>query len=173
MNCINQRHRFAALTFAALALAGFTSWVQAEDFKVKDIVIVQPFAPPSIPGMTSGGAYLNLENQGKSADRLVSASSPRAKRVEIHTMSMDGGIMRMREIGGIDLPPGAKVSMRPRQGYHLMLMDLATPLKDGETLPLTLTFEKAGSVEVQARVQPAPAAPGAMSGMEQPGHKMQ
>jgi copper(I)-binding protein len=173
MNRINRSTGLAALSFAALAFAGFASWAHAEDFKVKDIVIVQPFAPPSIPGMTSGGAYLNLENQGKSADRLVSASSPRAKRVEIHTMSMDGGIMRMREIGGIDLPPGAKVSMLPRHGYHLMLMDLTAPLKEGETLPLTLTFEKAGSVEVKARVQPAPAAPGAMSGMGEPGHKMQ
>jgi copper(I)-binding protein len=173
MNSIKKSARLAALACAALTLAALVPRAHAEDFKVRDIVIAQPFATPTIPGMTSGGAYLNLENQGKSADRLVSASSPRAKRVEIHTMSMDGGIMRMREIGGIDLPPGAKVSMRPRGGYHLMLMDLTAPLKDGETLPLTLTFEKAGRVEIRAQVQWAPAAPGAMSGMGDPGHKMQ
>jgi copper(I)-binding protein len=157
---------------AALALAAGAALAHAEDFKIHDIVIAQPFATPSIPGATTAGAYLNLENQGSSADRLVGAASPRAKRVEIHTMSMDGGIMRMREIGGVDLPAGAKISMRPRQGYHLMLIEPTAPLKEGETVPMTLKFEKAGSVEVRLQVHgaAAAAATGAMGGMD---HKMQ
>jgi copper(I)-binding protein len=94
---------------------------------------------------------MSIENHGKEADRLVSASSPVAGRVEIHEMAMDGGIMTMRAVKGIDLKPGATVELRPG-GYHVMLEDLKQPLKDGEQIPLVLTFEKGGVVEVKIDV---------------------
>jgi periplasmic copper chaperone A len=124
-----------------------------------DIEIEHPFATPSIPGTTTGAAYfVSLENGGKVADKLVRASTPVAARVEIHTMSVDAqGVMRMREIDGIALAPKAKLQMRPGMGTHLMLVGLKEPLKEGATFPMTLQFERAGSVEVKVVVQTPPA----------------
>ncbi|MBL8378386.1 MAG: copper chaperone PCu(A)C [Burkholderiales bacterium] len=139
-----------------VTLALFASLAaHAHDFSLKDLRIVHPVANATVPGATTGGAYLTLENKGRTADRLVAASTPRAKRVELHTMSMDGGVMRMREVDGIEIKPGETIKMRPGSGFHLMLMELPAPLKDGETFPLTLTFEKSGKVEVKTWVQKA------------------
>jgi hypothetical protein len=127
----------------------------AHDFQLKDLRIVHPIAAATVPGAPTGGVYLTLENKGSAADRLIAASTPRAKRVELHTSTMDGGVMRMREVDGIEIKPGATIKMRPGAGFHLMLMDIGAPLKDGETFPLTLKFEKSGSVEIKAWVQKA------------------
>jgi len=104
------------------------------------------------PGAKVAGAFMNIENQGKEADRLVAASSPVAGFVEIHEMTMDGGLMKMRAVKGIDLKPGATVELRPG-GYHVMLEDLKQPLKQGDQIPVLLTFEKAGVVEVKVHVE--------------------
>jgi hypothetical protein len=95
---------------------------------------------------------MTIENKGKDADRLLSAASPAAGIVEIHEMKMDGGMMQMREVTGLDLKPGAAVELKPG-GYHVMLMDLKAPLKQGESVPVTLKFEKAGSIEVKAAIE--------------------
>ena len=94
---------------------------------------------------------MTIENKAKDVDRLVSASSPESGMVQIHEMKMDGGMMKMREITGLDLKPGATVELKPG-GYHVMLMDLKQPLKQGESVPVTLSFEKAGTVEIKAAV---------------------
>lgn len=137
----------------AACVATLSLVAHAHEFKAKDMLIVHPFAVPTVPGAMSGAAYLTLENQGKVADKLQAISTPRAKRVELHTMSMDGGIMRMREVDAIEVKAGETIKMRPSAGYHLMLMELPQPLKDGETFPMTLTFEKSGKIEVKAYVQ--------------------
>ena len=129
-----------------------------------EIVIGHPFATPSPPGATTGAAYLTtLENGGDKPDRLVRASTPVAARVEMHTMNVDAqGVMRMREIDAIGLAPKQVVLMRPGGGMHLMLIDLKTPLKNGDTFPMSLQFERAGKVEVNVVVQiprPRDAAP--------------
>jgi periplasmic copper chaperone A len=72
--------------------------------------------------------------------------------VEIHEMAMEGGVMKMRAVKGIDLPPGVKVQLKPG-GYHVMLESLKQPLKAGEVIPLTLTFEKAGSIDIKVGVE--------------------
>ncbi len=151
--------RRAACLAAALTLLGF-NLAHAHGGKAGDVEITHPFATPSIPGAANGGAYIvRLENKGKVADRLLRASTPAAQRVELHTMTMDGNVMRMREVGEIVLAPGAKVEMRPGAGYHLMLMGLKAPLKEGESFALTLEFERGGPVEVKVVVQvPKPAA---------------
>lgn len=125
----------------------------AHDFHAGDVRIIHPFAVPTVAGATTGAAYLALENAGKSADRLVAATSPRAKRIELHTMQSVGGVMRMREVDAITIAPGAPLKMRPGGGFHLMMVELDRPLKEGETFPLTLRFEKSGTVEVKAYVQ--------------------
>ena len=148
---------FHALRAAlAAAIIGAGSWgAQAHGASAGDISIGHPFATPTPAGMHAGGAYIaTLENRGKQADRLLRAATPVAGRVELHTMALDAsGVMRMREQADIPLPPGAVLKMRPGQGYHLMLMELKQPLKEGDTFPLTLEFERAGKVEVKVYVQ--------------------
>ena len=128
-----------------------------------DIVVERPFATPTLPGATVGGAYLgSLRNNGNQADKLVKAATPVAANVEIHDMSVDStGVMRMREIEGIAVPPNQTVTMSPGKGKHLMLMGLRRPLKEGESFPMTLQFERAGKVDVDVVVaKPGAAAAG-------------
>jgi copper(I)-binding protein len=121
------------------------------------ISVERAVSPPSPGAAPTGAVYLSLENRGKTPDRLVSASSPRAKRVGLHTMTMTGDVMRMREVEGIDLKAGEKLAMSPGSGYHVMLEDLTAPLRNGESFPLALRFEKAGTVNVQVQVMPVAA----------------
>ncbi|MFC7516239.1 copper chaperone PCu(A)C [Herbaspirillum sp. GCM10030257] len=144
-------YHLAAIAITAVA----SSLSQAHEFKLKDLKIGHPYARTTAPYQPSGAAYLSLENKGSSADRLTSISSPVAKSAEIHTMSMEGNVMKMREVDGIDLPPAAKVEMKPGHGYHIMLMGLEKPLKAGDKFPLTLTFEKAGKTDVTVVVEEA------------------
>jgi len=137
---------FAATVF--LCVAAF-----AHDYKAGDLSIVHPYARATVPNQPSGAAYLTIENQGKQNDKLIAASSPIAKSTQIHTMSMDGNVMRMREVGSLDIKPGEKMTMTPGHGYHIMLIGLSQPLKTGDKFPLTLTFEKAGKVEVSVWVE--------------------
>ena len=125
-----------------------------------DVSIGHPYATPSVPGARNGAAYIaTLENTGKQPDRLLRASTPVAARTELHTMSMDDGVMRMREVDALPLAPGAPIKMRPGQGFHFMLMDLKRPLKEGDTFPMTLEFERGGKVEVKVVVQVPKAQP--------------
>jgi copper(I)-binding protein len=142
-----------ALTLAMLFAAGTAP---AQTTELGTIRISQPHARATVPQQPSGAAYLSLENAGKTPDRLLALSSPAARSVEIHTMSMDGDVMRMREIGQLELPPSSTVTMQPGHGYHLMLTGLARPLKAGDSFPLTLVFEKAGKVEVKVSVDGQP-----------------
>ena len=114
--------------------------------------IGHPFARSTPAGAKAGGAYLSIENKGKVADKLLSASSPKAGSVELHTMSMDGNVMRMRQIPAIDVAPGATVKLAPG-GLHIMLQEIKQPLKKGEKFPMTLVFERAGEVKVEVVVE--------------------
>lgn len=139
---------------AALGVAGIASLSSAgaHDFKVGDIEIEHPWSRATPPGAKTGAGYLGLTNEGSTADRLVGASSPAAPKVEVHKMSVEGGIMKMSPVaGGIEIPAGGNVMLAPG-GYHLMLMGLAKPFVQGEKVPVTLTFEKAGDVTVQLKV---------------------
>ena len=128
----------------------------AHSYDIGDLLIQHPHARPTIANMPTGAAYLSIENKGKSADKLIGASSPVAKSIEIHTMSMDNGVMKMREAGTIELKPGEKIMMQSGGGYHLMLMGLTQQLKPGDRFPMTLTFEKAGKKEVSVAVDKKP-----------------
>lgn len=114
------------------------------------------------PGKSEiGAAYASIRSP--TADRLVAASTPVAQKAELHTMSMSGMVMKMRPAAGVDIPAGEPVTLAPG-GVHIMLMGLAKPLKAGQSFPLTLTFEKAGTRTVEVAVEkvgatgPAPAA---------------
>jgi periplasmic copper chaperone A len=98
----------------------------------------------------TGAAYLTI--QSPTADRLLSASSPVAKKTELHTMSMEGMVMKMRPLAGIDIPAGQPVALKPG-GQHIMLEGLGAPLREGQSFPLTLTFEKAGTRTVTVAIE--------------------
>ncbi|SOB87682.1 hypothetical protein SAMN06297144_2818 [Sphingomonas guangdongensis] len=104
------------------------------------------------PRAATGAGYATIRNEGRRADRLVGVTSPRAARVEIHSMSMAGGVMRMRQItGGIAIPSGGTVRLAPG-GNHLMLVGLKAPLAVGERVPVTFRFQEARPVTVMLRV---------------------
>jgi periplasmic copper chaperone A len=106
-----------------------------------------------------GGVFFKaIENKGAAADKLLAASvNPSfAERTELHTMNTENDVMRMRQVKAIDIPAKTSVPMTRglhKNGYHVMLMGLKAPLKVGDKLPLTLTFKKAGTVEVMVYVE--------------------
>lgn len=144
------RHAALSLALSCLAMA-----CAAHGGRAGDVTITHPFATPTPPGVTQGAAYIaTLENAGRLPDRLLRASSPVAAQVELHTMSVDAGqVMRMRELPDLPLAPGATLRMRPGNGVHLMLVGLKAPLKEGDSFPLVLEFERGGRAEVKVVVQ--------------------
>jgi copper(I)-binding protein len=146
----------ARLLLAFLALIAAPSAAHAHDFKVGAIVIEAPWARAT-PARV-GGAYLKLRNTGSAADRLMKVASPAAAKVEIHETRIEGGTASMHEVGALALPPGRTVELKPG-GLHLMLMGLGEPLKAGGRLKLVLTFERAGTIEIEATIERA-GAPG-------------
>jgi periplasmic copper chaperone A len=130
----------------------------AHEFKAGQIVIGHPFARATAPAQPAGGGYLTLNNQGTTPDRLVSVRADVSSVVELHSMAMEGDIMRMRQVDAVDLPVGQKVELKPG-GLHIMFIGLKAPFKAGDTFPVTLKFEKAGEVTVQVVVEATGAAP--------------
>ncbi|MBT9289230.1 copper chaperone PCu(A)C [Prosthecodimorpha staleyi] len=125
----------------------------AHDFKVGDLQIDHPWARATPGGATVGGGFMKIKNAGKASDRLVAGSAEVAGRVEIHEMAVIDGIMKMRALDkGLEIAPGKTVELKPG-GYHVMLMELKRPLKQGETVKATLVFEKAGPVQVEFQVE--------------------
>ena len=116
-----------------------------------------PWSRETAPGAKIGAGYLHIVNRGKVADRLMVASSPVSGKVEIHTMSMDGGVMRMRPLpNGIAIPANGSATLKPG-GNHIMFIGLKKPLKRGGTFPVTLRFEKAGLVTANFTIMPVAA----------------
>lgn len=145
--------RTRTLAFAACAFVAIGA--HAHEFKLGAITIGHPYARATLPGQPSGGGYLKLDNAG-AADRLVGVSADVSQSVELHSMSMDGNVMRMRPVDAIELPAGKTVELRPG-GLHVMFMGLKAPLKQGDKFPLKLRFEKAGEVTVTVNVEGAAA----------------
>ena len=118
-----------------------------------DVAVEQPWTRAAGQG-TTGAGFMAISNRGAAADRLLSTTSPAARTLELHSMTHDGDVMRMRSVEGIEIPAGQTVTLRPG-GLHLMLVGLAQPLRQGETVPVTLRFERAGEVRVALAVQAA------------------
>lgn len=137
----------AAFLFIVIGLAN------AHEYTAKGVTVAHPWARATPGGVEVGGAYLEMKAAAGHRDRLVGARSPAAGTVELHDHIMENGIARMRRVDAIALRAGASVVLAP-SGYHLMLTDLHAPLKEGDLLKLTLVFEKAGEIEVDATVEP-------------------
>jgi copper(I)-binding protein len=144
--------------FSTIALLTLSASACAHDYTQGTLQIKHPYARATVPGQAAGAAYVTIANGGPTADKLIALSSPAAKRVEMHTMSMDGSMMKMREVDAIAIQPAATIVMQPGDGYHVMLTGLKNPLKIGDKFPLTLTFEKAGQVTVSVWVEAIAAA---------------
>ncbi len=138
--------RIAIATAAALVL-GIASNAQA--LEIKDA-----WARASAGMARAGGAFMVIDNTGGEADRVLSASAPVSPITELHTHIKDGEVMRMRQVPEIEVPADGTVMLQPG-GLHVMFMQLPEPLKEGDTFPVTLTFEKAGDVVVDVTVQGA------------------
>ena len=158
--------------YVALLACLFAAPAQAQEVKAGDLVITQAWSRATPGGAKVAGGYLTIENKGSAPDRLISGAGDVAGKVEIHEMAMNNGVMTMRALDkGLAIEPGKTVKFAPG-GYHLMLMDLKNPLKQGDKVPLVLVFEKAGKVNLSLDVQGVGAqAPGG-AGHDHSGKKM-
>jgi hypothetical protein len=144
------------LALAASLLIAGSAMAQTGPTETKNVEINNAWARATPGKAENGAAYLTIVSP--IADRLTAISTPEAKSAELHNMTMDGGVMKMRPLpNGIDLPAGQQVTLKPG-GTHIMLMGLKEPLKEGNAFPLTLTFEKAGTKQVTVAIE----GPGAM-----------
>lgn len=146
----------AALTLALpLSACGPASDADAPaEATASRIAVERAWSRETAPGQSVGGAFLTIVNSGSAPDRLIGGTTPIAGDVQVHMADMTGGVMRMRQLAeGLEIPAGGTVTLEPGS-YHIMLMDLQRPLARGDTVPLTLEFEKAGSIEVELAVQP-------------------
>jgi len=145
--------RFIGLLAGLVLAFACAAAVHAHDYTVGDLQIMHPWAKPSLKGAPNGAAYMAISNTGESGDVLLSVSSGVAEAVELHTMEMTDGVMRMRPIeGGIKVPAGETVALEPG-GLHVMLIGLKRALKDGDTMELELTFAQAGDITVEAAIE--------------------
>lgn len=115
------------------------------------VAVEKAWARASAGKAANGGAYMTILNGGKEGDRLIAAAADVSRKVELHTHINENGVMRMRQVDGIEVPAGKGVMLRPGS-YHVMFMGLDKPLKEGDKFPLTLTFEKAGKKTVEVTV---------------------
>jgi copper(I)-binding protein len=139
--------------FGLALLSVFAAPVRAEEVRAGDLVITQAWSRATPGGAKVGGGYLTIENKGSAPDRLIGGSADIADRVQVHEMAVNNGVMTMRPLDkGLVIEPGKTVRLAPG-GYHLMLLDLKSPLKQGDRLPVTLQFEKAGKVSLSLDVQ--------------------
>jgi copper(I)-binding protein len=151
-----------ALVFAAIIFASCGTWSHAEDVTSGGLKISAAWARATPKGAPVGGGYLTITNNGTSADRLIGGLSDTATRFEIHNMSMENGVMKMRPVeAGIEIKPGQTVELKPG-GYHVMFVGLKKPFAQGDHVKATLKFEKAGDVSVDFTVEGIGAQTGGM-----------
>jgi len=160
--------KFVSLTAALFALA--IGAACAHDYNVGSLAIGHPWTRATPKSASVGGGYLKITNNGTAPDRLIAASSDAAGMVEIHEMKMSGNKMEMRPLkDGIEIKPGQTVELKPG-GYHIMFMNLKQPFEQGKRIKGTLTFEKAGTVDVEFAVDAMGAPTPTMSGHSMQGH---
>src|SRR5713101_9875046 len=136
---------------ALLLVLGFAVQAPAQTTEQSTMIVDHPWARATPAGAKTGAVYVTLINHGSTGDRLLGATTPVADKVQFHSASEDNGVSRMREMRTVEVAPGARVSFNPG-GMHIMVVGLNQPLKEGQSFPLTLTFEKAGTEDVSVPV---------------------
>ena len=156
---LNRLTRLGGPVLAALVVASVAAGCSSGS---ASIVVADPWARASSATASAGAAYMKIENTGSAADALIGASSPAATTAEVHeTLAMgspapdasgDGGMMGMQPIARLEIPAGGSVELKPGS-YHIMLIGLKHDLKPGDTIEITLKFEKVGEIKVTATVR--------------------
>jgi periplasmic copper chaperone A len=165
------------LAYAVFVAGLLAAPARAEEVRAGDLVITQAWSRATPGGAKIGSGYLTIENKGPAADRLIGGSGDITDRIEVHEMTTSNGVMTMRALDkGLVIEPGKTVRLAPG-GYHLMMFDLKSPLKQNDKVLVMLEFEKAGKVKLSFDVlsvgAPGPgAAPGGMDMNMKPGEKM-
>lgn len=159
----------AVLLAAAVtvSLAAFGSGARAHEFTLGALKIDHPWARASAGPARNSAAFMTIHNAG-GADRLMAAAADVSERVELHTHMMEGDVMKMRQVEAVEVPANAMAELQPG-GFHVMLIGLQAPLKEGEHFPLTLTFENAGEITVEVAVEAISSMGGAQGGMNHGG----
>jgi copper(I)-binding protein len=153
----------------AVALALLSALAQAQEYRAGALIIDHPWIRATPKGAPVAGGYMKITNNGTTPDRLIGGSTDAAKRFEIHEMKMDNGVMKMRELkDGLEIPPGATVELKSGS-YHIMMMNPSRQLTKGDKVRGSLTFEKAGKVDVEFAVEGMGATPAGMN-MKEHGH---
>lgn len=148
------RPHFALACITAFLVATIAASL-AQGTPAEVIRIEKAWARSTPNGATTGAAYMTIYNDGAASDRLVAGSTPYAQTVQIHEMTVIDNVMQMRQLkDGLAIPPHGSAVLKPG-GYHVMLIGLNRPLKAGDALPLTLTFEKFGRVDLSVPIQNA------------------
>lgn len=142
---------FAGVVGAALAATFALTAHAGEVTRAGSLEIDTPWARASVGTSRPTAAYLTIRNTGDQPDQLLSITTPAAGHVETHGMVHEDGVMKMRPAGPVEIPAGGEIQLAPG-GLHIMLMQLNAPLEEGGTLPLTLVFETAGEVTVEAPI---------------------
>ena len=130
----------------------FTTMAFAHSYEKGDLQIRHPWARATPPGTSVGVGYFEIRNNGAQPDRLLSATSPAARQVEMHITEHAGEVAKMRQLRAFEVPARERLSLEP-SGAHLMLIDVVQPLKKGDRFPMKLRFERAGEIEVEFEVQ--------------------
>lgn len=143
----------ATLVSIAVPVLAQSHDTHAAEITAGDLTLSGAFTRATLPNAPVGGGYVTIINNGDEADRLVAAESPFSPDVQIHQMAVVNDVMEMNELeDGLEIPAGETVTLAPG-GLHLMFMDISEPFVEGETVPVTLTFEKAGEVEIELSVE--------------------
>jgi len=152
-------HSIRLSALAAAVLVALATAASARDYTVGSLKINHPWSRATPKGASVAGGYMTITNTGTTPDRLTGGSTDAAKKFEIHEMSMEGSVMKMRELpSGLEIPPGKTVELKPGS-YHVMMTGIAKPFVKGEHVKASLDFEKAGKIVVEFDVQAAGAAP--------------
>jgi len=140
------------MKWAVVGLALISVQILAHTHEKGDIQVRHPWSRATLPGAKVSVGYMEIRNVGTQPDRLLSATTPVAQRVEMHVTQRDGEVMKMREVKTFEIPARERYALRPG-GSHLMLVDLLQPLKTGERFTMRLRFERAGELEIELEVQ--------------------
>jgi periplasmic copper chaperone A len=152
---------FGMIAISLVAVSTVSGAAIAVDYKAGGLEIDSPWSRAVPKGAKVAAGYMTIKNMGTEPDRLVGGSTPVAGRFEIHEMSMDKGVMKMRPLSsGLEIKPGQTVELKPSSS-HIMIMDLKEPIQRGKPFKASLMFEKAGAVDVEFAVEAVGATPAA------------
>jgi periplasmic copper chaperone A len=165
---IEKGKQMRLLILAALIACGFSADAMAKDYKAGSIEIINPWSRATPKGASTAIGYMAIKNNGTTSDRLTGGSVNVAASVQLHSMVMENGIAKMRELHGLEIKPGQTIEFKPG-GSHAMFVNLKHPLSKGERVKGTLVFEHAGAVEIEYSVESigAQTAPMDMEHMQQ------